>query len=170
MTTTLDAFPVADPPAAGGERETLLAFLQRQRDLVAWKLLDASDEALRSVATATGLNAHGLVNHLTQVERSWVRGCFDDEKHLEFDWTDADPDAEMRVPSTVTMADLLAAYAVEQRRTDAVISGAALDDMATTRPVSLRWIVVHLIEETARHLGHLDLLREMADGVVGEEP
>jgi hypothetical protein len=68
------------------------------------------------------------------------------------------------------MAQLLAAYADETALCDAVIAQASLDDMAVRREFSLRWILLHLIEETARHLGQLDLLREDADGTVGEEP
>jgi uncharacterized protein DUF664 len=69
------------------------------------------------------------------------------------------------------MATLLDAYAREASRCDAVTEAASsLDDVSASRGTSLRWIIVHLIEETARQLGHLDLLRELADGEVGEEP
>ena len=71
------------------------------------------------------------------------------------------------------MTDLLAAYATETAQCDAVIAAApSLDATATEGDAtySLRWIIVHLIEETGRHLGHIDLLRENADGAVGEEP
>jgi hypothetical protein len=69
------------------------------------------------------------------------------------------------------MADLLAAYAAETARCDEVIAAApSLDATATDGQYSLRWIMVHLIEETGRHLGHIDLLHEHADGAVGEEP
>ena len=71
------------------------------------------------------------------------------------------------------MADLLRAYAEETARCDAVIDAApSLDAISASesRSFSLRWIVCHMIEETGRHLGHIDLLREQADGEVGEEP
>jgi hypothetical protein len=71
------------------------------------------------------------------------------------------------------MADLLAAYAAETALCDAVIAAApSLDATATEEDgtYSLRWIIVHMIEETGRHLGHTDLLREQADGAVGEGP
>jgi uncharacterized damage-inducible protein DinB len=155
----------------GDERTTVLGFLQRQRDLVAWKLAGPSDTDLRSVATATGLTLHGIVRHLTNVERSWIRDVFAAEPALAFDWSDDDPDAEMRVPVTTSMAELLGEYAAESRRCDVVIAAVAtLDQDATSRGVSLRWILNHLVEETARHLGHIDLLLEQATGVVGEEP
>ena len=88
-----------------------------------------------------------------------------------FDWTEQDPDAEWRVPADMTMAGLLGDYAAESRRCDAVVMDAAsLDAVSAQRDMSLRWILLHLVEETARHLGHIDLLREQADGSTGEEP
>ena len=162
---------ITEPAHQGDERTALLGFLRRQRELVAWKVGGASDEVLRSVATPSGLTVHGLVRHLTNVERSWVRQVFADQRDLVFDWTDEDPDAELSVPAGVSMADLLAAYAVEAERCDAVVAAAeSLDDVSARGGCSLRWILLHLVEETARHLGHLDLLREQADGAVGEEP
>ncbi|TFC23687.1 DinB family protein [Cryobacterium glucosi] len=155
----------------GDERTTITGFLQRQRDLVAWKVGDASDVALRPVATPTGMTAHGIVRHLMNVERSWLRDVFAGEEGLSFDWTDADPDGEFHVPPEVTMAELLADYAEEARRCDAIIAAAnSLDVVSVRRSFSLRWILIHLVEETARHAGHLDLLRERADGSVGEDP
>jgi len=161
---------IADPSPRGDERTALLGFLQRQRDLVAWKVGGVSDELLRPVATASGMTLHGVVRHLENVERYWIRDVFAGLKDLPYAWTDEDPDGEWHVPSDVTMAQLLVDYAGETARCDAVIATAALDDVGVHRGFNLRWILLHLIEETARHLGQLDLLRENADGGVGEEP
>jgi hypothetical protein len=169
-TTNVRIDDVTRAATQADERTTLLGFLQKERDIVAWKLRGLDDAALRSVSTASGLTAHGVVRHLENVERSWIRHTFADEPGLSFDWTDEDPDAELRVPTDVTMASLLAAYAEESARCDAVVAASALDAVAVHRARSLRWIVVHLIEETARHLGHLDLLVEQATGAVGELP
>jgi hypothetical protein len=68
------------------------------------------------------------------------------------------------------LADLVAAYSAETRRCDQVIAAHALGDVEAAGPRTLRWVLHHLIEETARHLGHLDLLCELADGRAGEEP
>lgn len=155
----------------GDERTTLLGFLQHQRDLVAWKVQDAPDDVLRSVSTPTGLTLHGLVRHLEHVERSWVRDTFAGEDDLPYAWTDEDPDGELHVPPDMAMARLLADYREESARCDTVIAAArSLDAMSARREFSLRWILLHLVEETSRHLGHIDLLREQADGRVGEEP
>jgi len=164
-------FGVTEPAHLGDERTALLGFLQRQRDLVAWKVQDAQDEVLRLPGTSTGLTVHGVVRHLTNVERSWLRDVFAGQSDLSYDWTEDEPDGELHVPPDVMMADLLAAYAAEARRCDLVVNGApSLDVVSARRGFSLRWILLHLIEETGRHLGHLDLLREQADGSVGEEP
>jgi uncharacterized damage-inducible protein DinB len=163
---------VTEAAHVGDERTTLMGFLQRQRDLVAWKVREASDETLASVRMPSGLTMHGIVRHLENVERGWFRLFFAGQTGLRFDATDEDPDADFRAEG-VPMADLLAAYEAETAQCDAVIAAApSLDVTATDEDgtYSLRWIIVHMIEETGRHLGHIDLLRENADGAVGEEP
>ena len=161
---------VTEPAHLGDEVTALRGFLQRQRELVIWKVSGAEDQVLRSVATPTGLTAHGVVRHLTNVERSWLRDVFAGQDGLRFDWTDEDPDGELHVPGDVTMAELVADYAAETARCDAVVAAHSFDEVSARRGFALRWVVLHLVEETARHLGHLDLLRERADGSTGEEP
>ena len=164
-------FGITEAAHHGDERTALVGVLQRQRELVAWKLHDAPEELLFSAATPTGMGSHGLVRHLMNVERSWLRDVFAGEDGLSFDWTEEDPDGEWHVPAATTMSELLAAYAAESRRCDEVVVAAeSLDAVSAQRDLSLRWILLHLVEETARHLGHLDLLREQADGTTGEEP
>lgn len=153
-----------------GEREMLLAYLARQRELVFWKLAGLPDEAARAVRSPTGLTVHGLVRHLENVERSWLRRHFAGQQDLRFDWTDADPDADLQVPEGVSLVSLLAAYRAEIALCDEVIAAHDLDDVSAVRDHTLRWIVLHLVEEIGRHLGHLDLLAELADGRTGEEP
>jgi len=162
---------VAEPAHTGDERTALTGFLQRQRDLVAWKLAGVPEDALRAASTPSGLTGHGIVRHLANVERSWLRDVFAGETGLSFDWTPEDPDGELHVPADVPLAELLAGYAAESARCDAVVRAAAsLDAVSVTGGYTLRWVLLHLVEETARHLGHLDLLRETADGATGEEP
>jgi uncharacterized damage-inducible protein DinB len=163
---------VTEPAHLGDERTTLLGFLQRQRDLVAWKMRDASDETLASVRMPSGLTLHGIVRHLENVERGWFRDFFAGQTDLRYDATEEDPDAAFH-PEGIPMADLLAAYAVETALSDEVIAAApSLDTIATDEDgaLTLRWVIVHMIEETGRHIGHIDLLREQADGAVGDEP
>lgn len=68
------------------------------------------------------------------------------------------------------LAELVTAYVAESRRCDEVVEAHGLDDLEASGPRTLRWVLHHLVEETARHLGHLDLLCELVDGRVGEEP
>lgn len=159
-----------ETPPAGGERELLVAFLQAQRDLVAWKLAGADDRRLRAVLTPTGLGALGLVRHLTHVERWWFRDRFAGEAGLDYDWSDDDPDGEFWPRPGETLASILAGYAAESARCDRAVAGRQLDEVGADDRHSLRWVYLHLIEETARHLGHLDLLRERADGASGSDP
>lgn len=164
-------FGITEAAHHGDERTVLLGVLQRQRDLVAWKLRDGSDGALASVATPSGMTLQGLVRHLTNVERSWFRDVFAGQAGVVFDWTEDDPEAEWKVVPGTRMTSLLGAYAAETTLCDEVILSAdSLDAPSAKRDMSLRWILLHLIEETARHLGHIDLLRELADGRTGEEP
>jgi uncharacterized damage-inducible protein DinB len=164
-------FGITEAAHHGDERTALLGVLQRPRDLVGWKLGDAPDEVLAAVTTPTGMSLPGLVRHLTNVERSWLRDVFAGQKGLAYDWTEQDPEGEWRVPTGTRMADLLAGYAAESLQCDAVVTAArSLDVVSVQRNVSLRWILLHLIEESARHLGHIDVLREEADGSTGEEP
>lgn len=152
------------------ERASLQAYLDRQRELVHWKLAGLSDDDARAVATPSGLTIHGIVRHLENVERWWFRDVMVGEQGLSFDWTEADPDGELHVPDGVALADLLAAYSAECARCDAAIADLPLDAVSTRRDRTLRWVYLHLVEETARHLGHLDLLCELADGRTGEDP
>ena len=164
-------FGITEAAHQGDERTALLGVLQRQRDLVCWKLRDAPDEVLGMATTPTGMSLRGLVRHLTNVERSWLREVFAGQQGLAYDWTEQDPEAEWQVSKDTRMAELLAGYAAESRECDAVVTTArSLDVISVQRNMSLRWILLHLIEETARHLGHIDILREQADGSTGEEP
>ncbi len=146
-----------------GERELLLAYLARQRELVCWKLDGLDERAARGVSTPTGLSPHVIVAHLTGVERGWFREHFAGEPEQRV--RDEEFLAQQR-----SLVELLADYRVEIDACDAVIAGHDLDQVSTHRDHTLRWIVLHLIEETSRHLGHLDLLTELADGRLGEEP
>lgn len=158
------------PPHQGGERTLLLDFLARQRELVFWKLDGLDDDAARAVSTPTGMTIHGIVRHLENVERSWWRRHVAGERDLSFDWSEEEPDGEMRVPAHLRLVDLLAAYRTEIGLCDAVIADRELDSVSAMRDHTLRWVLLHLIEETGRHLGHLDVLAERVDGRVGEEP
>jgi uncharacterized damage-inducible protein DinB len=162
-----------DPPNQGDERTLLTAFLDWHRATVRVKCEGLSEaDAHRPVLPSSPLmTVAGLVSHLYWVERDWF------ERHFlggpdGGPWTAEDPDAEMRVDG-VPLARLLEEYDAQCARSREIVAGHDLDAVekdGSTRggPVSLRWIVVHMIEETARHNGHLDAMRELLDGVTGQ--
>lgn len=161
-----------DPPLAAPEKETLEAFLDYQRATLLCKVDGVSDEDLRRPGTPSGLTLLGLVKHLAYVERSWFRKVFAGED-VAFPWSEQDPDADWRVEPDEATDQILALYRDEIERCREVTRNRSLDASARCPPpwgsgVTLRWIIVHMIEETARHNGHADILREAIDGQTGE--
>jgi uncharacterized damage-inducible protein DinB len=161
---------VINAPDATSDRDMLIDYLQRQRDLVLWKLDGLRDSDARSVETPTGLTIQGIVHHLMDVERSWLRRWFAGQQGVPVAGINDGYVVEPKPPGDTSLADLRAAYIQESRRCDRVVADYSLDDTGANVAHTLRWILHHLIEETARHLGHLDLLRERADGQTGGEP
>ena len=159
-------------PFTGGEKESLQASLNRHRDVVLWKLEGLDDAALRRPMVPSGTTLLGLVKHLAAVDYSWFCTTFGrDTEPLPFDPDDAD--ADLRVNPDETTADIVEFYRRARAAADAAIDELDLDDVGTAwfgDPVSLRWVLIHMIEETARHAGHLDILRELIDGSTGDFP
>jgi uncharacterized damage-inducible protein DinB len=161
---------------AASERETLLACLDYQRDTVLQKIAGTDEEALRRRVVPSLTTLLGVVKHLAYVERWWFRLIFAGEEGPD-PWPEDDPDMDFRIEPEETTEQVVALFRDEVARARIIIAGADLDDRGrgTTRTsrgstgadFSLRWIVVHVIEETARHLGHMDIIREQVDGTVG---
>lgn len=159
-----------DPPLTGSEKELLESFLDYHRATLLWKIDGLSSADLKRSMTPSGLSLLGLVKHLAYVERSWFQAVFAGDD-VPFPWSDADPDADWRIEGEDDAPSIRALYDGETERSRRIVAAASLDDLARGRsrePVSLRWIMVHMIEETARHNGHADLMRESIDGAVGE--
>jgi len=170
MTNTSVA-PVARirPPEDGSEREILTGLLDFLRATVVTKVAGLTDEqAFDRPVTASGLTPAGLVKHLTGVERFWFSIDFAGHD-LPWPWTEQNPGGFQLAPED-SLAELIDAYAAECERSRAVVTGAALDDGARAdgNTFTLRYALAHMIQETARHCGHLDLLRESIDGQTGE--
>ncbi|MBM7171219.1 DinB family protein [Streptomyces sp. G44] len=154
----------AGPPSTGpGEKDVLVGFLDHLRASVAAKAEGVPENRARAPGVPSGTNLLGLVRHLTSVERHWLLG------QDVPDW-----EATFHLAPGDTAETVLAAY----RETNAAANEriASWDDFtaAGPRPVghasrapSRRWTPAHLIEETARHAGHADILRELADGTTG---
>ncbi len=152
----------------GSEREQLPVFLDVQRSIIFRKVDGVSDEDLRRHMTPTGLSLLGLVKHLGYVEMGWFQEHFLGEE-IVVPWTEEDRDADFRIEPNETTADVLAFYQKQIERSRQIVAEHAFDEVSKQdgRP-SLRWIILHMIEETARHAGHADIMREAIDGSVGE--
>ncbi|GAA2810592.1 DinB family protein [Saccharopolyspora taberi] len=162
----------ADPPGVAGERETLTAFLDWHRETLAVKCADLTAEQLNERAVPpSGLSLHGLVRHLAGVERWWLRIQFAGEQLPLLHYSDDDPEQDFeRLDGD--FAEALDTWRRECDRSREIVAGAAsLDETgirrSTGEPVTLRWVLLHLLAEYARHNGHVDLLRERLDGGVG---
>ena len=157
---------------AAGERALLLSFLDWYRAVFIRKCEGLSDAQARLQACPpSNLTLVGLARHMAEVERNWFRrvlaGVEVEPLYSTEDWWDADfEDIE-----TATVADALAALSAEiDHGRQLVEATGSLDQLAAhpQRRPSLRWILVHMIEEYARHCGHADLIRQAIDGATGD--
>jgi hypothetical protein len=150
------------PRLAGGEGETLRAFLQYQRDSLVRKVAGVDDATAIRSPVGSGTSLLWLIRHMARAEITWVLYRFAGQDVVIPD--DA-PQAADRLAAAVDF------YASVWPRVDAVAFAAPLDQLCrrpdADPPVSLRWVLMHLLEETARHAGHADILRELIDGEVG---
>ncbi|WP_328553642.1 MULTISPECIES: DinB family protein [unclassified Streptomyces] len=162
-----------DTPPTWDERTQLATFLDYARATVRAKCDGVSAEDARKAPLPGSplMTLSGLVNHLRWVEYYWFQVVFLGEED-KGPWTDEDPDREMRVAVDFPLSQLLDEYDEQSARYRELVAAHDLDAKAE-RPgrdgarFDLRWIVLHLVEETARHNGHLDILRELADGRTG---
>lgn len=152
------------------ERDGLLAWLAQHRYAVQLAAHGLTDDQARATPTASGLSIGGIVKHLSFGEAGWA----DTIAQIPAD-PDVDQMASFRMEPDERLGDLLDGYAQVAARTDAVVAG--IDDMGQAVPVpsgwwaprdieawSVRWVLQHLIGETARHAGHADIIRESLDG------
>ena len=153
---------------ASGEREVLETFLDMYREIIKRKLAGLPDAQLGQRLVPSRTTLAGLVRHLTAVEQEWFQLVLAQRPAAE---TGARPDDDdWAVAAGETASSLIAAYDRACQASRQVASGLGLDDAAPhprLGQVSLRWVYVHLIEETARHAGHADILREQTDGATG---
>jgi Protein of unknown function (DUF664) len=160
------------PPLTGDERTQLTGWLDLQRSFVRMKCegLSETDAHRKVLPTSPLMTVAGLVSHLRWVEYSWfTQNLLGTPDHGETPWTEGGhPDAEMFVDD-VPLAQLLDEYDAECARSNEIIATVSLDEVEKavfrdTGAASTRYILCHLIEETARHVGHLDIIRELLDG------
>jgi hypothetical protein len=181
MDTDNDAI-LREPPPAGTELETLQGALERQRGYVAWKCGNLDAAGLRATLGPSDMTLGGLLKHLAAVEDHVfsvkLYGREPDPRWAAVAW-EADPDWEWRSAAQDTPEQLIAMWqdAVARSRT---LVAEALADGGLDRPAGFTWpdgrtpslrrLMMDMIEEYARHVGHADLIRESVDGLVGEDP
>ncbi|GAA1897483.1 DinB family protein [Streptomyces sodiiphilus] len=163
-----------DLPQTWDERASLTTLLDYTRATARAKCEGLSEEhAHRAPLTTSPLmSPAAVISHLRWVEYSWFEVVFLGEEDRG-PWSEEEPDGEMTVAAGVPLPELLDRYEETSARYRELVAAHDLEATAKRpvrdgRHVTLRWILLHLIEETARHNGHLDILREMADGTTGD--
>ena len=151
------------PWLVAGEKETLVAFLDYLRDAIIRKASDIDESDARRPLVPSGTSLLGLVKHLAWVEQAWFQLGFAGEKVERMDGELTNEDAREAV---------IQSYRDAIERSNEITEGADLDQLmkkykSEETRFSLRWILVHMVEETARHAGHADIIREQLDGSVG---
>jgi uncharacterized damage-inducible protein DinB len=162
-----------DVPVSWDERTVLTTMLDYTRDTVHAKCAGITEENARRAFLPTSplMTIAGLVSHLRWVEYSWIEVDLLGEPDMRGPATD-ERDGSWRIRG-VPLAELLAGYQATCARNRELVAALDLDTPSKgelswrAEPVTLRWVLFHLVEETARHNGHIDILREMADGVTG---
>jgi hypothetical protein len=173
MTARGTRFP--EPASTPDLRGLLLDYLDFFRGVVAAKLTGLSDAELTGSVVPSGWTPSGLVHHLVNVERRWLQWGFLAEP-VEDPWRDAADDRGW-ITLDVPVAALRALLDEAAARTREIVEAHQLTDVARvggrfTDPATapqLHWILLHLLQEYARHTGHLDIARELVDGTTGEE-
>jgi len=156
------------------EHDCLLAFLAEQRAALRRAGHGLTDEQARATLSASGLCLAGLVKHVAKVEWNWIGTLTGDTRHTD------DQDGGFDLADGETLADLLERYRAVAERTESVVIG--MGALGQSVPISYlnplmppglvrssRWVLCHVIEETARHAGHADIVRESLDGATAFE-
>ncbi len=166
--------PIADQ---ADERQTLSEFLNYQRTVLLRKTEGLDDEQARKALPPSNLTLGGLLKHMAYVESNWAsytfRGDDPEQPWVDAPWED-EPDWELTSAADDSLADLQAMFREAWAAADAIYQRALSLDAVAVRPgvgaehPTVRWILVHLIEEYARHLGHADFLRQSIDGSTGD--
>lgn len=161
------------PAGDANEHEMLTGWLDWLRATVRVKCEGLSDiDARRALLPSSPtMSISGVISHLRWVEYGWFEVSFQGVPD-NAPSTDADPHARWRVDAAAPLSAVVDEYETQCQRSRDIVAGRELDEMEAFAPpglelVSLRWILGHMIEETARHLGHIDALRELADGATG---
>ncbi len=154
------------------EKETLTRYLDTYRDIIVHKAEGVDWAAGVEPRVPSGTSLLGIVKHLAYVERWWFQAVLG-QREVEFPWSEDDPDADWKIEQDQSVEDIINLYRGECAESREVLDGiGSLDDLFPQGDdaISARRVVIHMIEETARHAGHADILREMIDGSTGWGP
>jgi len=165
--------PRERPHYLADERTQLVGWLDMQRALIHWKCEGLSDaDAQRSVLpTSPLMTMAGLVSHMRWVEHLWFEVILVGRPAEGPQFDESREDADMMVEG-IPLAQLLEEYDRQCAVSDEIVAARSLDDVGQhpdfgAAAANLRWIMLHMIEETARHAGHMDAIRELVDGETG---
>jgi uncharacterized damage-inducible protein DinB len=178
--TDIDEQGRPEPPLAADEMDTLLGFLDYQRATFAWKCDGVDAAGLKATIAASSMTLGGMLKHLAYVEEAWFSQRFCNRARRPpwdtVDWA-SDPDWEWHSAAADSPDELRALWQDAVTRSRLLVAESLKDSglgrlaqwtWPDGRAPSLRWILLHMIEEYARHNGHADLIRESLDGLTGE--
>ena len=156
-------------PRIRDERGTLTRYLDYHRAALVRKVEGLTDEQART--SPASITLAGLVSHLLYVERFWFTTVVDGVEDAEYPWDDDDPDADPDVDwkPTEPLADLVRRYEEECVRSNEILARHDLDEVIERGPrpdVNVRWVLAHMVEEKARHVGYVEILDELLDDTV----
>ncbi len=154
------------------EKAALADVLDTYRRMVVWKLDGLSREDAMKPLVPSGTSLLGIVKHLAYVERWWFQAVIG-RRDVDFPWSDDDPDADWRIEDGDTVPGIIDLFHAECAISREIFD--AIDSLDAEYPrrdemLSARGIVLHMIEEIARHVGHMDIIRELTDGSTGYWP
>ena len=167
---TIPASPAGQPASTGSERQVLEAFLDFHRQVLVSKVDGIADNEARRRHLPSKTTLAGLIKHMIGVERGWFQEVLGGRSPEDIGPNVGGGQESWDLAKDETVSSLTKEYEQTCEQSRQTVGGFALDD-AVPEPdmgkVSLRWIYVHMIEETARHVGHADILREQTDGAAG---
>ncbi|WP_424185614.1 DinB family protein [Actinokineospora sp. G85] len=158
------------PPFLGDTRAQVAGFIDFMRDVVVRKASGLSEaDAHRAVLPSPLMTVTGLLSHLRWVEAHWFGTVLEGEPDRA-PYTDEDPDADFRAGEALTLEQAIAEYTAQCAVSREIAARHDDDEVLPFRDggqVTVRWVLLHMVEETARHVGHLDVIRESLDGATG---
>jgi uncharacterized damage-inducible protein DinB len=172
MTVPASPPTAGQPDGTGSERQVLEAFLDFHRQVLVSKVDGISENDARRRRVPSKTTLAGLIKHMIGVERGWFQEVLAGRRPADIGPNVGGGEESWDLADNETVSSLIREYEQTCEQSRQTAARFALDD-AVPEPdmgqVSLRWIYVHMIEETARHAGHADILRELTDGAAGDD-